>query len=330
MKAERKILIDSRWAGNTGIGKLYHEVMLRAPSEVSCEYVPNKMSLGNMLSPLLLGEEIKKSAGEVFYSPSFMPPAFSKVPFVFTIHDLMHLFYYSQLHKIYYQQVIGRLALKAKKIITVSEFSKAQLIELLGIPEELIRVIYNGVDDQFLINEQKHQWERPYFLYVGNRRKNKNIPAMLKAFALARIPNDFMLFLSGDSDKEIDAEIQQLGIGKRVRFLGFIEEENLPKLYKGAHATLFVSLMEGFGLPVIESMASGIPVLTSSGGALEEIAGGAALCVDPLEVSAIQTGIEQLVNDQEIYLDCVVKGLERSRQFRWENTALATWETILS
>ncbi len=330
MKAERKILIDGRWAGNTGIGKLYHEVILRAPEEVSCEYVPNKMSLGNVLSPLMLGAEIKKSTGEVFYSPSFMPPAFSKVPFVFTIHDLMHLFYYSQLHKIYYQQIIGRLARKARKIITVSEFSKAQLIELLGIPEELIRVIYNGVDDQFLLNEQKHQWERPYFLYVGNRRKNKNIPAMLKAFALARIPNDFMLFLSGDSDKEIEVQIQLLGIGKRVRFLGFIEEENLPKLYKGAHATLFVSLMEGFGLPVIESMASGIPVLTSSGGALEEIAGGAALCVDPLEISAIQAGIEQLVDEQETYLECVVKGLERSRQFRWEDTALDTWETILS
>ena len=330
MKVERKILIDRRWAGNTGIGKLYHEVMLRMPNGVTCEYVPNKMSLGNVLSPLILGEEIKKSNGEVFYSPSFMPPAFSKVPFVFTIHDLMHLFYYSQLHKIYYRQIIGRLALKAKKIITVSQFSKAQLIELMDIPQELIQVIYNGVDGRFLQNEEEYESERPYFLYVGNRRKNKNLPAMLKAFAMAKIPQEFMFFLSGDQDQELENLIQHLGIKKRVRFLGFIEEENLPKLYKGAHATLFASLMEGFGLPAIESMASGTPVLTSSSSSLQEIAGGAALCVDPLEVSAIQAGIEQLVNDQQIYLDCVVKGLERSKEFTWEKTASATWQTILN
>ncbi|MFC5626423.1 glycosyltransferase family 4 protein [Algoriphagus winogradskyi] len=330
MNRQQKILIDSRWAGNTGIGRLYHEVMKLAPVEANCEFVKSKMGLGSLLSPLMLGEEIKKSNADVFYSPSFMPPAFSKTPFIFTVHDLMHLFYYSKLHKIYYEQVIARLAPKAKKIITVSHFSKKQLVEILGIPESLIQVIYNGVDNHFLQNEEEYESARPYFLYVGNRRKNKNVPAMLTAFAKARIPNDFMFFLSGNEDPELEALINSLGIQKRVRFLGFIEEEDLPKLYKGAHATLFVSLMEGFGLPIIESMASGTPVLTSNTSSLPEVAGGAALCVDPEDVSAIQKGIEKLVNDENFYVECVVNGLKRAPEFSWEKTAKATWDTILS
>ncbi len=330
MKTQKKILIDNRWSGNTGIGRLYQEVIKYAPFEATCEYVQSKMGLGSLLTPLMLGEEIKKSNADVFYSPSFMPPAFSNTPFIFTVHDLMHLFYYSKLHKIYYEQVIARLALKAKKIITVSHFSKSQLVEILGIPDELIKVIYNGVDVHFLENEEEYDSVRPYFLYVGNRRKNKNLPAMLSAFAKARIPNDFMFYLSGNTDAELEALIGGLGIHKRVRFLGFIEEADLPKLYKGAHATLFASLMEGFGLPIIESMASGTPVLTSNTSSLPEIAGGAALCVDPTEISAIQAGIEKLVNDENFYVESIVKGLERAREFSWEKTAAETWETILS
>ncbi len=330
MKPQKKVLIDSRWAGNTGIGRLYQEVIKYSPEEASCEYVKSKMGLGSLISPLMLGEEIKKSTADVFYSPSFMPPAFTKTPFIFTVHDLMHLFYYSKLHKIYYEQVIARLAPKAKKIITVSHFSKKQLVELLHIPEDLIRVIYNGVDSHFLDNEEEYESARPYFLYVGNRRKNKNVPAMLTAFAKAKIPNEFMFYLSGKTDPEIEALIVSLGIQKRVRFLGFIEEQDLPKLYKGAHATLFVSLMEGFGLPIIESMASGTPVLTSNTSSLPEVAGEAALCVDPENVSSIALGIEQLVNDEVFYVDCIAKGFQRAQEFNWEKTAAETWETILS
>jgi len=203
-------------------------------------------------------------------------------------------------------------------------------VDILGIPAELIMVIYNGVDSHFLENEEEYESDRPYFLYVGNRRKNKNVPAMLTAFARARIPNDFMFYLSGDPDAELDALIGNLGIQKRVRFLGYIQEEDLPKLYKGAHATLFASLMEGFGLPIIESMASGTPVLTSTTSSLPEIAGGAALCVDPTKISAIQTGIERLVDDGNFYLECTLKGFARAQEFSWQKTASKTWEIILS
>jgi len=325
-----KILIDNRWAGNSGIGRLFSELMKYRPEEVESTFVSSKMGLGNVMSPVMLGNEIRKSKPDIFYSPSFMPPIFPTAPFIFTIHDLMHLFYYSNLHRFYYQKIIARLAKKAKTIITVSHFSKKQMIELMGIDEQLIKVIYNGVEQSFFTNQEKYQTDSPYLLYVGNRRKYKNIPAMLVAFAQANIPKDFMFLLTGNPDPYLIVLVSKLKLTTRVRFLGYIPEEKLPGLYRGAHATLFVSLMEGFGLPLIESMASGTPVLTSNESALPEIADNAALCVNPYKVEEIKNGIETLVSDSALYKDLQSKGLKRASEFSWETTAKKTWETILS
>lgn len=326
----KNVLIDNRWEGDTGIGRLCREIIKHTPAEVNSTFVTSKMGLGNLFSPLMLGNEIRKARPEIFYSPSFMPPVAFSTPYIFTIHDLMHLFYYSKMHRMYYQQVIARLAKKAQKIITVSEFSKQQLVELLNIKSELIRVIYNGVDPSFALNSEKHDMGPPYLLYVGNRRKNKNLAAMLVAFAQAKIPKDFVFLLTGNPNPELIVLLSKLRITSRVRFLGFVKESELPKLYKGAYATMFVSLMEGFGLPVIESMASGTPVLTSSESALPEIADGAALCVNPYNVEAITDGINRLVSEKELYNALVEKGLRRAQDFSWQVTAKQTWDTILS
>ncbi|MFB2121025.1 glycosyltransferase family 4 protein [Parapedobacter sp. 2B3] len=324
-----RVLIDSRWDADTGIGKLYREVMARAPAYISPTFVQSGMGLGNLLTPLMLARQIRMhNDADVFYSPSFMPPLYSRIPVVFTIHDLMHLFYYTRWHRLYYQQVIARLAAKADRIITVSQFSKGQLVDLLGIDERLITVVYNGVDDRYRANGDIYESDAPYFLYVGNRRKNKNLPAMLTAFARAAVPLDFQFFLTGNSDGETAVLVEQLGIGNRVRFLGHVPEENLPALYRGAHATLFVSLMEGFGLPIVESMAAGTPVLTSTAGPLPEVAGGAALCVDPHDIGAIAHGMEVLATDSDRHGQLKAAGLDRAAQFTWADTAARTWEVI--
>src|SRR5690606_27835422 len=280
----KNVLIDNRWMGDTGIGRLCKEVINHTPDEVNSSFVSSNMGLGNLFSPLMLGNEIRKHKPEIFYSPSFMPPVAFSTPYIFTVHDLMHLFYYTKMHRVYYQQVIAKLAKKAKAIITVSHYSKQQLVDLLGIREELISVIYNGVDPSFYQNREAHAIGRPYLLYVGNRRKNKNLAAMLVAFAQADIPKEFVFLSTGNPNHELVVLLSKLRISSRVRFLGFVKESELPKLYHGAYATMFVSLMEGFGLPVIESMASGTPVLTSSESSLPEVAGGAALCVNPYNV----------------------------------------------
>lgn len=326
----KKVLIDNRWMGDTGIGRLCKEVINHTPDEVNSSFVSSNMGLGNLFSPLMLGNEIRKHKPEIFYSPSFMPPVAFSTPYIFTVHDLMHLFYYTKMHRVYYQQVIAKLAKKAKAIITVSHYSKQQLVDLLGIREELISVIYNGVDPSFYQNREAHAIGRPYLLYVGNRRKNKNLAAMLVAFAQADIPKEFVFLLTGNPNPELIVLLSKLRISSRVRFLGFVKESELPKLYHGAYATMFVSLMEGFGLPVIESMASGTPVLTSSESSLPEVAGGAALCVNPYNVDAITSGINKLVSDQELYSELKEKGLRRAQDFSWKKTAQETWNTILS
>jgi len=326
----KRVLIDSRWKGNTGIGRLYQEIMDRKPPHVTDIHVQSNLSLGSMFTPLMLSKAIRSSSADIFYSPSFMPPLSANIPFIITIHDLMHLFYYSKMHKLYYEHVIARLAKKAKKIITVSHFSKQQLTDLLGIDERIITVIYNGVDRQFIHNQTAHILDRPYVLYVGNRRKNKNIPAMLQAFAQAQISNDIIFAFSGQPDEQLLQLAQQLGIHTRIRFLGFIAEEDLPKFYKGALATLYVSLMEGFGLPILESMASGTPVLTSNTSSLPEIAGTAALCIDPHHVSEITYGIEQLINNNSLRQHYIEEGFSRIEDFQWEHTAIQTWKAILS
>ena len=325
-----RVLIDNRWDADTGIGKLYREVMARMPADVSPAFVQSRMGLGNPMTPLMLAREISRQTADVFYSPSFMPPLYSRVPVVFTIHDLMHLFYYTRWHRLYYRQVIARLAGRADRIITVSEFSKGQLVDLLGVDEQRITVVYNGVDDRYRTDAQSavYRSEKPYFLYVGNRRKNKNLPAMLTAFARADLPQEFLFFLTGDSDADTSALAGQLGIGSRVRFLGHVAEEELPALYRGAHATMFVSLMEGFGLPVIESMAAGTPVLTSTAGPLPEVAGDAALCVDPRDVAAIADGMERLVLDSSLHGQLRDAGLRRAAGFTWTKTAAQTWRAI--
>lgn len=325
-----QIIIDSNWDGETGIGRLYREVMARKPDFVKTLELAPEANPASLLAPFHLAKKLQGAIADSFYSPTFFPPLYSKIPFVITIHDLMHLFYYSRLHREYYRWIIGPLAKKAKKIITVSEYSKKLLVEKLSIPADLIRVIYNGVGENFLENEREYKLDRPYLLYVGNRRNYKNIPAMLSAFSKADIPRDFVFALSGHPHPEIEAQIRQLGIEGRVRFLGMIPEEDLPAVYKGAHATMFVSKMEGFGLPIVESMASGTPVLTSTTSSLPEVAGGAAICVDPESLKSIQQGIELLVKDEKAYVSCIEKGLIRALDFSWEKTASQTWETILA
>jgi glycosyltransferase involved in cell wall biosynthesis len=324
-----KILIDNRWEGNTGIGRLLKEVLKRKPTDIKTDFVRNKYSLGHPITPLYLGNQVKLSGADVFYSPSFMPPVFVTKPFIITIHDLNHLYYYSQFHKFYLKYVIAQIAKNAKAVITVSHYTKNEIIKNLHIRPDKIHVVHNGVDENFFLNTEKYQINRPYFLYIGNRRTYKNIPRMLQAFAEADISKDYLLVMSGVIDDGLRKLIIQLNIKDRVVFLGEISEEELPKIYKGAFAVLFVSLMEGFGLPVIEAMASGVPVITSNITSLPEIAGNAAILVNPLSVSDISNNIEKLVKSKDLYFELNRAGLVRSRFFNWENTGNNTWRIII-
>ena len=329
---EMNLLIDSRWASaKTGIGQMYNEIMLRKPNSINIsEIPPSQLSLGSPFSPLYLSSEILKSKDQdLFWSPSFMPPLVSKIPFIFTIHDLQHLYFYKIHHALYYKHVIGKIAKNATKVITVSNFAKQDIVEKLKVPETLIEVVYNGVDQSFFENEEVYTNEKPYFLYVGNKRGYKNVEGMLKAFHLSGAYENYDFLLSGEVDDNLGSLINQLKIQNSVKFLGFIEEKNISKLYKGAFATFFASKMEGFGLPILESMASGTPVITSNVSALPEVAGGNALECDPYDVENMATVVSDLINKKILDLDDKIKaGKEWARKFSWDATAQKTWSII--
>ncbi|TFF35519.1 glycosyltransferase family 4 protein [Mucilaginibacter psychrotolerans] len=323
------VFADGRWAGDTGIGRLYKEVISRTPESINLSVLESDFKLGHPLSPWYLGKQVEQNNSDVFYSPSYMPPWHSAIPFVITIHDLNHLYYYTRFHKLYLKHFIAYLATRAKKVITVSNYTKAEIVKALKLNPGKIEVVYNGVEPVFAANTESLNFGRPYFFYIGNRRGYKNIHRMLAAFAAARIPTDYIIALSGNTDGEIEAAITSLSLNERVKFLGNISEAELPSVYKGAYGLLFVSLMEGFGLPVIEAMASGTPVITSNITSLPEVAGNAALLVNPLETASIATAIEQLVDDSGLHTQLSAAGRRQAGKFCWENTARQTWDIIL-
>jgi glycosyltransferase involved in cell wall biosynthesis len=322
------VYIDGRWEGNTGIGRVLKEVVKAKPENVEVNLLNTLFKLGDPLSPLYISKEILRSKCDVFYSPSYMPPIYSPIPFIVTIHDLNHLYFYSKFHKFYLKYIISFLSSNAKKIITVSEYTKKELIDKLRISAQSIEVVYNGIDNSFRSNNDVILLDRPYFFYVGNKRNYKNVIRMLQAFERAKISSDFLLLLSGTSNAELDFEINKLNICSRIRFAGNISDEDLPKFYKGAYALLFVSLMEGFGLPIIEAMSAGTPVITSNITSLPEIAGDAALLVDPFNVNVIAEAIERIVFEDDLRKGLVELGYERSKIFTWERCTENIWNII--
>lgn len=325
-----KVLVDSRWDGDSGIGRVYREVVKRVPADVTILNVNNSFSLGNPLSPLYLAKQIVKGAADIFWSPSFMPPLYSKIPYIITVHDLMHLYYYSRLHACYLRYVLAPLFKKSRNIITVSKYTKQLLIAELGLKGDSINLVYNGVDDSFFTNSDIYKFDRPYIVYVGNRRSYKNIERMIVAFSRANIHTDTVFALSGHSSPELAKIIKQNNIEDRVCFLGYIEEERLPSLYKGASALFYMSLMEGFGLPIIEAMASGTPVITSNTSSLAEVSNGAAAICDPLNVKEMTEQLELVLNNLGFRDELRTKGLENAKRFVWAKTAKQTWEIITS
>jgi glycosyltransferase involved in cell wall biosynthesis len=264
---------------------------------------------------------------------------------VVTIHDIIHLLYPqflpNRLALVYARVMVRRALSRADRIITVSYNSKRDLVDYFGITPARVDVIYNGVSPRYRPDIPPEERERvarkyglriPYLLFLGGERPHKNAQNVIRAFAEARrsrpdLPH--ILALAGPMPKNtarIDALIGALDLASAIVRPGLIEEEDLPGLFAGADVLLYPTLYEGFGLPVVEAMASGTPVLTSSTSALQEIAGGYAFLVDPLDVDAIARGIVALTTDPKIRSDYVELGRKRALDFSWQKAAERTLE----
>lgn len=265
-----------------------------------------------------------KRAG-CFFSPGFNPPLHSPIPVAFTIHDLVHLKVpeeSSALRRLYYAAVVRPAARRAWRVLTVSEHSRQDIAEWSGLPEARIHVVGNGVSPAFAPAGQQHRLHLPYFLHVGRRAGHKNIPALLSAFKLSGVAGDTLLVFTGTPDAATRSAANALGIAQDIAFAGELTDEELATLYRGALGLVYPSLYEGFGLPIVESMACGTPVITSDRTSTREVAGtGNALLVDPHDIGALADAIATLRVDGELRERLSRHGLERAKAFSWAGVA---------
>ncbi len=260
-----------------------------------------------------------------------IPPAY-RGPAVIAIHDLSfermpELM--SPSDRFFFRTFVPRSARRADRVLTGSEWTKHDLVERYGIDEDRVIVTPYGVDPIFRPDGPARNGS-PYALFVGAIQPRKDPLAALEA--LARTNGDLRLVLTGPEKRggdDLRAAVERLGLGSRVEITGHVTLDDLAALYRGAACLVFPSRYEGFGLPVLEAMASGTPVVATAAGAVPEVAGGAAVLVEPGNPAALAAGIERALADRD---RLVPAGLERARQFSWAETArltLATYRELL-
>jgi glycosyltransferase involved in cell wall biosynthesis len=285
---------------------------------------------------------------DLYHATHYVLPAVLTPRVVVTIHDIIHLLYPeflpNRLAFLYARRMIHRSLTRGDRIIAVSQNTRSDLMEHFEVDGRKIEVIYNGVEDVFrrrLPEAEIEHWlrslgiTRPYLLFVGNPKPHKNLDTVVQAYARARVqaPFDAPLICVGNrsgSEFKIRQRAEHLGISDQVRLLGHVAQEALPAIYQGATLFLYPTLYEGFGLPVIEAMASGVAVVTSNTSALKEIAQGFAHLVDPLDIPGMAKAIAQCMSDTEHRAALARLGQRRARDFRWDQTARRTLDVYLS
>lgn len=317
-----KIYFDSRWIGDHGIGRFARVL----DEQLGLPHLPIGGSPSSPLDPLrlLLTLFFRTPEGACVFSPGYNAPLFVVRPYVFSIMDLNHIDRPengSLLKQLYYRLIMRRAARKAFRVLTISQFSMRRIIEWAGLDPGRVTNVGCGVDACYHPDVPPYTPGYRYLLCVSNRKAHKNEPRVLEAFAQAAISPDIRLIFTGNANDSLLNRCRRLGIDKRVVFVGRVAEKDLPGLYRGALALVFPSLYEGFGLPVVEAMACGTPVLTSNTTSLPEVAGDAALFVDPLSASEIAAGIERLCTDIVLRENLQRKGLLQAARFNWSDVA---------
>jgi glycosyltransferase involved in cell wall biosynthesis len=296
-----------------------------------------------------LSWQIYRRKLDLYHSTHYVLPAWVQSKVVVTIHDIIHLLYPEFLPSnfafLYAQRMIRRSLTRGDRIISVSQNTRNDLMRHFDVDGRKIQVLHNGVEDSFrkrLSTEELQRWLRdlgiaqPYLLFVGNPAKpHKNLDTLVQAYARARRMAQFdaPLLCVGSregSEFKIRQRAEYLGIGDKVRLLGHVAPEALPAIYQGATLFLYPTLYEGFGLPVIEAMASGVAVITSNTSALKEIAEGYALLVDPLDLDGMAKAIAHLMGSPERRNAFAERGQRRAEDFRWDQTARKTLDIYLS
>lgn len=315
---------DERWIGEHGIGRFANELFSRLKGLNECALKGHPCGA---LDPIKTGLWLLSHPQRFFFTPGFNAPLMARSRSVITVHDLIHIDVEGcggTLQHAYYAGIVKPACRKAYRVLTVSEYSRQRIIEWSGAEASKVINVGNGISDVFSAVRKPDETPPlpfPFFFCVSNRRPHKNEKRLIDAFAKADVAHDVQLVLTGECSAELGDYIHQLGMTSRIRFAGRLDDEQLAAHYRAAIGLLFPSLYEGFGLPIVEAMASGTPVLTSTTTSLPEIAGDAALLVDPYSVDEIAQGISRLYQDSALCEQLRRKGIERASHFSWDKVA---------
>jgi glycosyltransferase involved in cell wall biosynthesis len=275
---------------------------------------------------------------DVFHATNNVLPHLVQIRSIFTLYDLafrLHPATHTRLNRWFLATMMPFFLRKADHVIAISKATARDAMELYNLNQEKITVIYGGITPHFrpVTDERRQQQIRSHYslphrfiLFVGTLEPRKNLPNLLRAFAAANT-GEVKLVIAGKKGwfyQPIFNLVRELGIEQEVQFLGFVPDEDLPVLYSLAEVFAFPSLYEGFGLPVLEAMACGAPVITSNISSLPEVAGDAAWLVEPSDVQGMRLAIERLVNEPTLRQEFSRRGLVQSSQFSWRRAAEET------
>ena len=287
---------------------------------------------------------LRKEKIDLFISPDGWACLGTNVKTINVIHDLNFEYYpsfFSPLVRRYLTWFFPRFAKKADRLITVSQFSKQDIANLYHIDEEKIDVVYNAASDDFFeVDEQikKETVQRltggiPYFVFVGSAHKRKNVERIMQAFVQFREKHaDFKFVFAGSNkywDKDIKKTYHLLKHKSDIVFTGYIATKEMNRVLSSAVALVYPSLFEGFGIPILEGFAAHVPVITSNVTSMPEVAGNAALLVNPLSVEEIANAMEKIAVDEPLRKKLIQLGAERNSVFSWDKSAQQFWDVIL-
>jgi glycosyltransferase involved in cell wall biosynthesis len=283
--------------------------------------------------------DLRRERIDLFHAPHYVLPPLVPCKTVVTIHECIHLrfpqYLPNRLAYGYARSALWIATHRSNRVLTVSDASKRDILRYFRIPEKKIDVIYNAIDERYGITptaeevarvQERYQLNAPYVLYAGNIKPHKNLERLIEAFHMLRQDPDLAhvkLLIIGDEISKyatLRRAVHKYKLHKHVRFFGFVPDKTLAVLYRLARVFVFPSLYEGFGLPPLEAMASGTPVITSDVSSLPEVVGDAALLIDPLDTNAIAEAIRRVLMDSALHAELREKGLRRVHEFSWDRS----------
>lgn len=279
----------------------------------------------------------RRAGLDLLHCPAFVGPLAGSIPFVVTVHDLSFLLFpqgFRGWKRRYLRTLTGLSVRRARRVVAVSESTRQDLVQLYGLDPERVDVVHNGVDAAFrplpaaevaAFRSRRGLPER-FLLFVGTLEPRKNIVRLVEAYARLPVPRVPLMLVGGKGwfYEEMLVRVEELDLADEVCFVGYVPTEELPYWYNAAEVLAYPSLYEGFGLPALEAMACGTPVVTSSTSSLPEVVGQAGMMVEPTDVAALTAALQRVLDDAGLREEMRAAGQARAARFSWPETARAT------